>query len=460
MKVFRFLLLLLLPLSCKGAPETMEQTEAVPPLQEPAVLPYKLWQATVENTFVDEGSLLWQVDLPEKAPYTVVLRVHYNIPRDLTIDVRADADNHRSLEITPSPYEQVLHINNWELSADTREIEISGLNRDLMILSLSMDNKPRLFDQPLDLKPTNPHASEEVYHLMNYLGEIQGRHILSGQMDLTWDNSINMIDRVENLTGKKPALMGYDFMNYTGAGNGWDGQNQVEEAIEYAEQGGIIAFAWHWRMKGEFYSNKTDFRINSDPESEEYRALIRDIDQIAGHLQKLEDKNIPVLWRPLHEASGGWFWWGDSGREHYLFLWDLMYQRLTEYHQLDNLIWVWNGQSSSWYPGDDQVDIIGVDLYEGKGMAQSYVGFYKQAAGYVEGDKLKLIALTENGAIPSPQKMLSSGAAWSWFMTWNDNPYDSNEDFFSGEVWTSHGDKHAYFNHPYVLNLEDLPPLK
>lgn len=444
--------LVLWPLSCKGVPETVEMQKPVE-----LKLPYTLWEATVYNTLVDEGSLLWLVDLPEKAPYTLVFRIYYNIPQDLSVQIKVDSEHSRILEITPSPHEQVLHIYNWELPAGAQDIEINGLNRDLMILSLSMDNQPRLFEKELDLTPINPNASEEVYILMNYLGEIYGRHILSGQMNLTWDDSISMLERVESLTGKKPALMGYDFMNYTGAGSGWDGQKQVEEALQYAEAGGLIAFTWHWRMQGEFYSNKTDFRINQDPDSEEYQALIRDIDEIAKHLQVLEDKNIPVLWRPLHEASGGWFWWGASGQEDYLFLWNLMYQRMTETHGLDNLIWVWNGQSSSWYPGDDKVDIIGVDLYEGKGTSQSYIGYYKQAAGYIEGDKMKLIAITENGTIPNPRRLLANGAAWSWFMTWNDNPHDSSQDFFSGEIWTSDEDKLNYFNHPYTLNLGDIP---
>ncbi len=91
--------------------------------------------------------------------------------------------------------------------------------------------------------------------------------------------------------------------------------------------------------------------------------LIRDIDAISEQLKILQDNNVTVLWRPLHEASGGWFWWGCRGKDAYQWLWNLMYERQTHYHKLNNLIWVWNGQDPDWYVGDDRCDIIGEDVY-------------------------------------------------------------------------------------------------
>ena len=79
--------------------------------------------------------------------------------------------------------------------------------------------------------------------------------------------------------------------------------------------------------------------------------LIRDIDAISEQLKILQDNNVTVLWRPLHEASGGWFWWGCRGKDAYQWLWNLMYERQTHYHKLNNLIWVWNGQDPDWYVG-------------------------------------------------------------------------------------------------------------
>ncbi len=41
--------------------------------------------------------------------------------------------------------------------------------------------------------------------------------------------------------------------------------------------------------------------------------MVRDIDAIASLLKRLQDHGVTVLWRPLHEAAGGWFWWGAGG---------------------------------------------------------------------------------------------------------------------------------------------------
>lgn len=53
----------------------------------------------------------------------------------------------------------------------------------------------------------------------------------------------------------------------------------------------------------------------SDPKG--YNALMSDVDEIAKQLKRLSDADVPVLFRPLHEASGGWFWWGADGSEAY-----------------------------------------------------------------------------------------------------------------------------------------------
>lgn len=97
--------------------------------------------------------------------------------------------------------------------------------------------------------------------------------------------------------------------------------------------------------------------------TEDCEALIRDIDKAAKALKKLQSQNVPVLWRPLQEASNGWYWWGSAGSDAYQWLWNLLYTRLTEYHKLHNLIWIWNGQSESYTVPETQYDIASADIY-------------------------------------------------------------------------------------------------
>jgi mannan endo-1,4-beta-mannosidase len=332
-------------------------------------------------------------------------------------------------------------------------------------------------DMPTRL--VNPQADVITQKVFTYLQSIWGQKILSGQMDLTWDDSISMIDRVHRDTGKYPAIMGYDFMNYGMTATWVKGISQTEEAIEYWNSGGLVTFAWHWRdpaklktaqvNSAEFYTTDqatTDFRIPVkngalDTSSTAYIHLNDGIDLIASELKALQDAGVPVLWRPLHEASGGWFWWGASRADDaprafaQILLWRHMYDRLTNHHQLNNLIWVWNGQSSAWYPGDGYVDIVSQDIYADNFNSQS--AKYNETRNYAF--EKKMVALSETGKIPDPDKMVQDQAMWLWFMVWNDGDKNEPSDFWSGTVNPLSHRQHVY-SHENVITRRDLPPFK
>jgi mannan endo-1,4-beta-mannosidase len=169
-----------------------------------------------------------------------------------------------------------------------------------------------------------------------------------------------------------------------------------------------------------FYTQNTGFDVSKAviPGTAEYIATIRDIDAIADLLRKLRDLKIPVLWRPLHEAGGKWFWWGAKGPEACKALWNLMFDRLNNRHQLNNLIWVWSTPELDWYPGKNTVDIIGYDSYPGNYNYNCQLDLFMQHHKIVGGSKL--IALTENGPIPNIDQCLKDGANWNFFMSWSD----------------------------------------
>lgn len=201
----------------------------------------------------------------------------------------------------------------------------------------------------------------ETKALMSYLVEGYGSNILSGQ------HTLEDAQWIKDHTGKYPAMLSTDMMDYSpsrvehGATS-----TEVDKAIQWAKEGGIVTFVWHWNApKGlhdipgkewyrGFYTEATTFDVQyalNHPESEEYQLIQRDIDAIAAQLKRLQDAHVPVLWRPLHEAEGRWFWWGAQGPDSAKQLYRIMYDRLTHYHHLNNLIWVWNSESPEWYPG-------------------------------------------------------------------------------------------------------------
>lgn len=301
----------------------------------------------------------------------------------------------------------------------------------------------------------NPNADESAYTLYNYLKSIYGKSILSGQQDLNW------AEYVENTVGRAPALLSADLIDYTPSRveRGTVGTS-MEEAISYDERGGIISVLWHWNAPTGlydsedypwwwgFYTEGTDFNIATalaDTTNANYTLLLRDIDAIAEQLKKLENASVPVLFRPLHEAEGGWFWWGAQGPEPCLKLWDLLQERLMVYHGINNLIWVWNSLAEDWYPGDDKVDILAADVYaEGNGpMSVQYNTLVEL------GHDTKLIAASEVGAAPLPNLLKAYEAHWLWFCVWGDT-------FINNEAWNSVADLTTIYTSDYVLTLDEI----
>jgi mannan endo-1,4-beta-mannosidase len=206
---------------------------------------------------------------------------------------------------------------------------------------------------------------------------------------------------------------------------------------------------WPW-WRG-FYTKGTTFdvaRAMYDRDSNERRLILRDLDAIAAELRRLQDAGVPVLWRPLHEASGGWFWWGARGADPYLALWRLVYDRLVNHHGLHNLIWVWNGQHRDWYPGDAYVDIVAEDIYDAERDYEPQEAKYAAAARYAS--MPKLVALSETGALLDPARLRGSSARWSWFTLWSG-------DFARTETWNEDSMKREVYGSDFVITLDELP---
>lgn len=338
----------------------------------------------------------------------------------------------------------------------------------------------------IDSDLSDANATANAKRLYNYLQDMYGKKILTGQMENAWDDNCNMLSRVYDSVGKYPALMGFDFMNYTSLG--WNANNvQTERAIKFwngqdwngnttvSGQHGIVTFCWHWRdptwqyvsgSAGSYKPEEISFRIpyNTDSDSwntssTEYIAIMEDLDVIATELLKLQAAGVPVIWRPMHEGAGNvglyktgvaWFWWGagnstsydsetskytvstdeDICGECYIALWKLMYEYFTESKGLHNLIWLWNGQNKAFYPGDEYVDIIGDDIYA-EDSDSTYVNHSSRKSAYTTystqmGSTNKMVCLSECGYLPHPQTCYDDSAMWSFFMIWNDGNTDSS----------------------------------
>ncbi|MBQ2930676.1 MAG: beta-mannosidase [Clostridia bacterium] len=333
-------------------------------------------------------------------------------------------------------------------------------------------------DSVYDVSPTliNPNATENTRKLYAYLCESYGKYTLSGQV---CDKGLNgpEIKAIHKVTGKYPAILGLDMMDYTPSRRALGASNptSVEQAVKFHEEGGIVTFCWHWgapkqyildgkdengnpRWWGAFYTKNVTFDIEAvmngtDPVGKEH--LDKDIAGIAEQLLRLQEKDIPVLWRPLHEASGGWFWWGAKGAEPCKQLWIYLYDQLTNVYGCNNLIWVWNGQSPDWYPGDQYVDIIGEDIYADNHAYGAQNSKFIELLDYSSTNKI--IALTENGVLFDIDNVISTNARWAWFNTWSGDFVQRNGKY--SEVYTEAEILNKTYNSEYVITLDELPDL-
>ena len=319
----------------------------------------------------------------------------------------------------------------------------------------------------------NKNSTANTKKLYSFLKDSYGKYVITGQQ---CDGGINgnEFKAIKNLTGDYPALLGLDLMDYTPSRTAFGtSSSAVEKAIEFAEKGGIVTLCWHWNAPteylnstannsdgwwGGFYTKSSNFdiaKVMNGQDAKGKKLIDRDIKEIAKQLKRLEKAGVPVIWRPLHEASGGWFWWGAQGPDAYKKLWKYLYNELTNTYGCNNLIWVYNGQSADWYPGDEYVDIVGEDIYPGNHVYDPQVSRFRQAINY--GSKTKITALTENGCIFDIDSAVSINALWCWFMTWGDE-FTVNGSNYS-EKYTEKSVIKKMYASKYSLTLGTLPKI-
>ena len=345
----------------------------------------------------------------------------------------------------------------------------------------------------VDTTLTDPKATPQAQKVMDYLGSVYGKKIISGQQETYGggnDGNYELeFDFIYEKTGKYPAIRGFDFMNYNPL-YGWDDQT-TERVIEWVNgRGGIATASWHINIPIDFdsytvgdrldwtkctYATSSTFKtentvVEGTKENDYFNAAIK---LLAEQFLRLQDKNVPLIFRPLHEAegnantdgSGSWFWWGKKGAKVYVEIWKYLYTKLTQEYGVHNLIWeqnlyAWNADSLQWYSGDEWVDMVGYDKYntvynrhDGKTFgpnldAESAI-FYT-LVNFV--DNKKLVAMAENDSIPGLDNLLIERSAWLYFCPWyGEHILDSEKN--------DPEDLKTIYQSDYCVTLDELPNL-
>lgn len=298
-----------------------------------------------------------------------------------------------------------------------------------------------------DLNPTpaNPNATIEARALLNFLYSIHGKYILSGHHNPI-HNPTQYTNAVKKMTGDYPVVWGSDFsFNFGRKDPDSVRQAMIDTAIAMHKKGHIITLMWHscFPTECDSCSSKTIWLWQPGVSKETWDSLTTpgtrlnqqwqvQVDHVAKYLKELQDAHVPVLWRPYHEMNGVWFWWcNKKGKDGFVKLWRMMYNRFVNVHHLNNLIWVWNTNAprstpgdeayayKDFFPGLDVVDVLAADVYHNDYKQSHHDDLLKIAQG-------KLIALGEVGQMPTPE-IFQQQPQWVWFMEWTNFLFKANK---------------------------------
>ncbi len=296
-------------------------------------------------------------------------------------------------------------------------------------------------EQSARLTPVNPQISAEAQQVLDYLEVVVANDkILSGQQLEGPRNSLYSSDseykRLYDIVGKYPAVLGQDWFGEKDGSSPSEGDAlrnvKVQMSIDHWENGGIVTFTWHHQYPGHINdgwswvrrsATQAEFDQIVTPGTPMYNLWLSEVDLIAGYLQQLEDAGVPIIFRPYHEMNIGGFWYGGKTPSSFIQLWNNLYDRLVNYHGLNNLLWGWSlhfiNFGGAYYPGDDKVDITGVDIYNSTRNTGRYAFFDER----LDNLSNKPRALSENGLLPT--NAILNSTEYAWFMTWHTQWFDN-----------------------------------
>jgi len=303
----------------------------------------------------------------------------------------------------------------------------------------------------LAIEPANPNLCQEGKELLAFFESIYGKQVLAGY------NVYPHTPDDYQQTARQAAIWGRDIR--------WLGD--VEEVVSHVRAHGyFLTLHWHWFFDEDSAWTRerkkpVDLAKVITPGTQEHETLMKELAATADVLERLQKEGIVVLWRPLHEIDGGWFWWTNLNHpENTAELWRIMFRYFTDERKLNNLIWVYSAgvgdlkkKPAEWrrrfYPGDAYVDISGIDIYgvDPKNDETPYWDYYKLMEEVSPG---KMLALCECDAIPNPDKMAAGKTPkWLYALPWWGCPSPRRS-----VEWAR-----FTMGHELVLTLDEIPTM-
>ena len=354
----------------------------------------------------------------------------------------------------------------------------------ILIISSSMANAQQMY------APADKKATRETRALFYSMQRLLGAGIMFGHHDDTaygvgWRFEADSSD-VKSVTGSYPSIYGWDLARIEHDSihdiNGIAFKLQKQLVKDAYERGGINTFCWHMDNPA---NGKTAWDTTRNtlkdliPGGIYYDAYVQYMDRAADYLKELKGKNgeaIPILFRPFHELTGSWFWWGKKQNtpEEFKALWQFTIDYLRNNKKLHNLLIVYStadfdseAEFLERYPGDGYVDFVGFDNYCTNSVADYQTKLNKRL-GVLDAIAInhhKLACLPETGYVQIPQadwwtKVLLPTTVKhkiSYVMAWRNG--NNNHYYVPYPSQVSADDFVKFFDSPQMIFQNRLTPL-
>lgn len=346
------------------------------------------------------------------------------------------------------------------------------------------------------LELIDKNASAETVNLFLNLHELSKKHILFGHQHATeyghgWFGDSDRSD-VKSVTGSHPAVIGVDFSGLSGRPDSEIEKTQIALRKNIADtynRGGVVTVAWHFSNPiagGGFYWRDSvslpavKYIIPGREHHEKYKSILRGIASFVKSVKGNDGKTVPMIFRPFHEFDGDWFWWGRAHctPEEFKILWRFTVSYLRDSMQVHNFIYAFSPDNKfnsreeflERYPGDEWVDMVGMDNYGDFGRDGRYnvgagIKKLKIVSDYARTAR-KLAAFTETGLESIPNEtwwtetllkaLRSDDIQLSYVLVWRNDARSPTHYYAPYPGHVSEADFNRFYNDPYTLFEKDL----
>ncbi len=335
-------------------------------------------------------------------------------------------------------------------------------------------------------------ATTETIYLFNNLKKLSENHTLFGHQHATeyghgWRGDKERSD-VKAVVGSHPAVIGVDFSGFTGPNSEAYINDLKDNVVDTYNRGGVTTVAWHFYnpvSDGGFYWKDSiskpavKYIIPGGEAHELYKEILVKVADWAKSIKGEDGTLAPIVFRPYHEFDGDWFWWGKPycSKEEFVSLWQFTVSYLRDELDVHNFIYAFSPDNRftneaeflERYPGDEWVDMVGMDNYADMGRDQydldTAVKKLKIVSDYAI-KKNKLAAFTETGLESIPNEkwwtdtllkvMKSDSLQLSYVLVWRNDATSPTHYYapFPGHI--SEPDFKTFYNDEFTLFENDL----